>query len=103
VEDLDRLASEGSAELASMVLQELRLIAQVPSIVVIIEGVHHAGGVEEGQGAGASFPTQLTVNLVSRQAISWTNGERQATVCHAQASSLCDSHSRKTEDPGNPG
>jgi len=42
-------------------------------------------------------------DLVSRQAISWTNGERQATVCHAQASSLCDSHSRRTEDPGNPG
>ena len=31
--------------------------------------------------------------LVSRQAINWTNGKRQATVCHAQASSLCDSHS----------
>ena len=43
------------------------------------------------------------VLLVSRQAISWTNGEGQATVCHAQTSSLCNSHSRRTEDPGNPG
>ncbi len=40
-----------------------------------------------------SLETSENVFLVSRQAISWTNDERQATVYHAQASSLCDPYS----------